>query len=105
MFENREHVDRYLRYDWKNSYIKFLLQREETKNLPRCADYNKYATTQLEALAGIFGITKAQQLTIERDELGTALPTGVAASPIPKFPTPAGVIDAIPNGSPRRKML
>src|SRR5262249_8029315 len=55
MFEGSQYVDRYLQHDWKNGYVKFLLQREETKNLPRCAEYNKYALAQLEALADIFG--------------------------------------------------
>jgi hypothetical protein len=41
MFENSEWMNVYPKDGWKKQYERFLLQREETKNLPRYDDYSK----------------------------------------------------------------
>jgi hypothetical protein len=41
MFESSEWMDVYLKDGWKKQYERFLLQREETKNLPRYDDFSK----------------------------------------------------------------
>lgn len=41
MFESSHWVDDYLKDGWRKQYENFLLQREETKNLARCEEFNK----------------------------------------------------------------
>jgi hypothetical protein len=105
MFESSGYVDCYLQDGWRKLYVKFILQREETKKLPRFDDYSqRIAPASLTGLRKIFGITEIQQQTIDHEELGAPLRTGSKPVPIPRFPTPGGVIDKIPAGD-RRQML
>ncbi len=104
--EGPEWVDIYLQDGWRKKYEQFLLQQEETKKLPRFDDFSKNAGPQnLNALRKVLGITDAQVLTVEHEDLGTPMPAGVAKQGIPKFPTPGGVITTIPSGTDKRHML
>lgn len=105
MFEDPLYVDCYLRDGWRKAYVKFILQREETKKLPRFDEYSKnIAPTYLTQLRDLFGITEAQQRTIDHDELGTPLLPTVKADRIRPFPTPGRIIEKLPHGD-RRRML
>ena len=105
MFESAAYVDCYLQDGWRKTYVKFILQREETKKLSRFDDYSKrIGPANLTGLRGIFGITEVQQQSVDYEELGSPLPAGVKPVPIPRFPTPGGIIDRIPAGD-RRRML
>ena len=105
MFESPTYVDCYLQDGWRKSYVKFILQREETKRLPRFDEYsNTIAPPNLTGLRTVLGLSDVHQQIIDLEELGTTLPTGVKPIKIPRFPTPGGVIDKLPPGD-RRRML
>ena len=53
----------------------------------------------------MIGITAAQVATIEHEQLGKDMPTGLVADRIPWFPTPGRAIQALPYGSDKRRML
>src|ERR1017187_1640980 len=103
MVESPDYVDCYLQDGWKKHYERFLLQREECKDLPRYAEYLRIIPARLTILRDLLKITEAQQLTIEKDQLGTPMPSGVTESPIPSFPTPGGLIKKIT--SPERAAM
>ena len=106
MFEDPFWVDVYLRDGWKKQYMQLLLECEETRNLPRFRDFcTNSAPANLDALRQLHGITDAQAATIKHDELGTPLPAGIARAPISRFPSPAGVIDRLTDGTAKRRML
>ena len=106
MFEDPSWVEVYLRDGWKKQYIRLLLECEETRNLPRFRDFCANSVPRnLGALRELHGITDAQVATIEHDELGTPLPAGMKRSGIERFPSPAGVIDRLANGTTKRRML
>ena len=55
--ESPDWVDVYVRDGWKKQYEHFLLQRDETKNLPRYDEHNKKnGPHHLSAVANIIGI-------------------------------------------------
>jgi hypothetical protein len=69
MLEDPVWVDRYLRDGWKKQYTKFLLQREETRRLPRFDAYNYGSGPEnLTRLQQVLGVTEAQRATIEFNE-------------------------------------
>jgi hypothetical protein len=104
--ESQEWVDVYVRDGWKKQYEHFLLQRKETKNLPRYDEYNeKSGPHHLSAVANIIGITQAQVATIEHEQLDTPMPASVAQNHIPQFPTPGKAINKLSKGSDKRRML
>lgn len=105
MFEEPSWVDTYLRDGWKKQYEHFLLQREETKHLKRCDEFNKAIGPRNIAMHGkILGITKGQAVTVEHLQFGTPMPAGMAKEKIQRFPTPGSVINQLAQG-PKRKML
>lgn len=104
--ESPHWVDVYLRDGWRKQYEHFLLQREETKKLERFDDFSKnIGPKNLDAHRKILGITDAQVLTVEHEELGAAMPAGVQEQGIPKFPTPGSVITTLTSGTDKRRML
>jgi hypothetical protein len=105
MFESSKWMDVYLNDGWKKQYERFLLQREETKNLPRYDEFSKNSGPRsLEMHRTLLGITDAQKATIEHVQLGTPMPEGLAQERIKRFPSPSGVIDELNEGA-KRKML
>jgi hypothetical protein len=87
MFESAAYVDCYLQDGWRKMYVKFILQREETKNLSRFDEYSqKIAPANLTGLRGLFGMTEIQQQTIDHEQLGTPSPPGTKPVAIPRFP-------------------
>ena len=105
MFEDSNWIDVYLKDGWKKQYERFLLQREETKNLPRYDDYSKKSGPRnLETQRQFLGITDAQKAATEHVQLGTPMPEGLAREKITRFPSPSGVIDKIDEGAKRRML-
>jgi len=96
MFEDPSWVDAYLKDGWKKQYVRFLLEAEETKNLPRYDEFRKnFAPQHLDALRQFHKITDAQVATIDNEQLGTPIPQGMVKEKIPRFPTPSPVISSI----------
>src|SRR5262249_32761270 len=85
MFEDPKYITRYLQEDWKKRYVQYLLMKEETQNIPRAQQYFQSGEPlqQINQLGDALGITAAQRATVELDELGTPLPTGIRADRIP----------------------
>jgi hypothetical protein len=104
MLEGSQHVDSYLQDYWHKLYIRFLLQREEFRLLPRWDEYLREIPKWIEAQRVHVGLTAIQQLSVEHEELGTPMPAGVAAQAIPKFPTPGRAIGKVTNPQKRRML-
>jgi hypothetical protein len=99
-------VDIYLKDGWRKKYEQFVLQRDETKNLPRFDEFSKkLAPFNMNDHRKVLGITDAQVITVEHEELGVRMPSGVAKEGIANFPTPGSVITSIPSGTDKRHML
>lgn len=98
-------VDTYVRDGWKKQYEQFLLQREETRKLPRFDEFsNQIGPQNIEMAAHILGLDRRHMETIEHDQLGTPLGPG-GKQDIPRFPTPGGALTKIAAGTSKRRML
>jgi hypothetical protein len=98
-------VDCYVKGFWKDNYVRFLLQREECKGLKRFDDYlNKIALPILAQLQEASGVTAEEKATVEFEELGEPLPTGMTFSKITRFPQPIAVIGHISNPDTKRML-
>jgi hypothetical protein len=98
MLQDAANVRLFLKYGWKKKYVRFLLDREERRNLPRFNEYfNTTAVSFIEALRAMSGVTADEKLTIEHDEIGAPVPAGFIAARIGRFPAPGGVIQKITN--------
>ena len=102
--ESPDWIDQYLRDDWKKQYVQFLLQREETRNLPRFGDHAEAGHRQLMELGELVGITKDEVAAIDREQLGT--PAGSDGKhKIKPFPTPGKAMRVLEDGSDKRRVL
>jgi hypothetical protein len=98
LLQDTNNVSRFLKSGWKKQYIRFLLEREECKNIPRFDDFiNKEGIQHHEKMRIFLNVSDAEKLTIESEELGTTMPAGIKKEVIPGFPTPAKIIDKIAN--------
>jgi hypothetical protein len=105
MLQDAGNVRVFLKHGWKKKYIRFLLQREEYKNLDRFREYfEKQALPLLERLQRTCGVTEDEKLTIEYQELGVTPPPGFQGAAIRQFPTPGVIIRNI-RGQDTRGML
>ncbi|HYL93773.1 MAG TPA: hypothetical protein VEW69_11535 [Alphaproteobacteria bacterium] len=105
MLQDAANVRLFLKYGWKKKYVRFLLDREERRNLPRFDEYfSKTAAPFIEELRKRSGVTTEEKLTIEQEQIGTPVPAGFVPVPIERFPTPRAVIRAIRN-SDQKDML
>ncbi len=105
MVEDQHYIDVYLKDSWKKTYIRFLLQATECKNLPRFSSFHqKQGPAMLDRLRRIVGVTDDEVATIEHEELGKPLPQGASLTKIEKFPTPSIIVRKVTNTS-RKKML
>jgi hypothetical protein len=99
-------ADDYVKNFWKDNYVRFLLVREEHKDLPRFDNYvNREGQTVLAQLQQASGITDEEKATIEFEELGTTLPHGMNLAKIRRFPQPGGVIDKIADPNRKRMLM
>ena len=90
MLESPNYVTCYVQDYWKKRYVDYLLAFEETRALPRFAAMQPGVPFALQQLARLFGITEAQIFTIEHDEIGRSLPSGMIKQQIQPFPTQVG---------------
>jgi hypothetical protein len=105
MIENEYNVESYVKYHWKQLYVRWLLHKEECKDLVRMKDYfENVAPPYLAALKQLAGVSDIEEATVDNEQLGTPLPPGAEAKPIPTFPTPRAVIRRIADLS-RKRML
>jgi hypothetical protein len=99
-------AEMFLRDGWKKQFVRYLLFRYETEYLPRFepnAHINELS--RLVKFREICDVSLAQMQTIEHEQIGTPMPTGMAKEEIPNFPTPSKVIVALQEGSSKRRML
>jgi hypothetical protein len=105
MLESASFIEDYVKDGWKKQYVAMLLQKEETKALARFDEFsNVLAPKFLEEGRRLCGVTEAERLTMDNEQLGTPLPAGITRQKIATFPTPAGTITKIVVGD-RRRML
>jgi hypothetical protein len=105
MLESPQFVDRYLKDGWKKRYVDLLLQQEEMKNLPRFDEFNNVLGPKfLEEGRMHYRITDIEKMTIDNEQLGVPLPTGMKPEKIQSFPTPGRAINETSPGD-RRRML
>ena len=103
MLEDPKWVRVYVKDGWKKLYKQALLQKEETKRLPRWAGYLNQWQSYIDKHTNICGVTEAERRTVEKEELGIPLPSGMVEEKIDTFPTPGKVIRKIKV--PRRKQM
>ena len=105
MLEDPKWVMVHVKDGWKKLYKRFLLEKEEAKDLPRMgAAHDKLMPPHIAALQQICGVTKAEKGTIEEEELGIPLSPGMVEAKIKRFPTPGGVIKEV-TVHDRKQML
>lgn len=105
MLENPGFIDTYLKDSWRKQYVRYLLHKEECKNLPRFSKFlNQTGPIQLKKLRQFANISNAEIATIKMEELGIPLPRGVSPKKIVQFPTPGKIIRSIKTRT-RKKML
>lgn len=98
-----ENVRLFLKNGWKKKYIRYLLEREERRNLSRFDDYYlKISPATIDELQRRSFVTDEERRTIEIDELGAAFGPIPKRVDIGKFPTPMGVIEKITNPNQQR---
>jgi hypothetical protein len=102
--EKPESLAHYLKDGWKKLYVRHLLMRQESSALPRMTNGLKKLEPELERMRQVSGVTEAEKSTIDFEELGVPLPSGMALARIPGFPTPADVVERVQD-SDRKKML
>jgi hypothetical protein len=107
MLEGPKYVTEYLHDHWRKRYARYLLEKEETKNLPRAQEY--YQTGEqlrdITAFGDAIGITPEQRMTVDLEEMGTPLPPNVKGQPIARFKTPGSAIPRIVSSASKKAML
>lgn len=103
--QSAENVRLFLKNSWKKKYIRFLLEREERKNLRRCDEfYTQTGLPFINMLQRLSSVSDEERRTIEHDQLGTHVGTQFSRVEIPRFPTPMGVIEKTKITSQRRML-
>jgi hypothetical protein len=102
LLQDAGNVSLFLKNGWKKQYIRFLLLREECVNIPRFDEFvNTQGVQALEQMLKRIGVTDAERLTIDFEQLGTPMPNGIAQETIANFPTPGQIISRIENPDQR----
>ena len=104
MLEDPQWVEIYIKDGWKKTYKRFLLEKEEFGHLPRWVEGLKELQPHVDNLTSISGVTEAERRTVEKEELGISLPSGMGEVAIPQFPTPKRIIGKIKDLE-RKQML
>ena len=103
--EKSDWVDVFLRDGWKKQFVRYLLFKYETECLPRFGpNAHVPELSRLVKFSGVCNVSLAQMHTVEHQQTGMPMPTGMPQEKIPEFPTPGGVVGKLPAGS-KRKML
>ena len=105
MVQDPSFVDIYLKSFWRDTYAQFLLDRKERQGLARFSQYlNQTGLPLMEHLRVNSGVTEEEKATVELEELGIPLPTGMKEVKIRSFPTPGSVVDRVIDHE-RKQML
>ncbi|OFV99263.1 MAG: hypothetical protein A3H28_02710 [Acidobacteria bacterium RIFCSPLOWO2_02_FULL_61_28] len=104
MLEDAKWVGLYIKDGWKKFYKRFLLEKEESRDLPRLVGFPNEMQPHIDNLTHISGVTEAERRTVEEEELGISLPSGITKAKIDRFPTPKGIISKV-NDQHRKQML
>jgi len=104
--EGSSWAEMFLRDGWKKQFVRYLLIQYETTCLPRF-ETNAHIDelSRLVKFREVCDVSLAQMHTIEHEQTGTPMPTGMTREGIPNFPTPSKVIDALQAGCSKRRML
>ncbi|MBI2815746.1 MAG: hypothetical protein HYX72_02285 [Acidobacteria bacterium] len=103
LLEKPETFAVFLKDAWRKKYIRYLIERQECRNLPRFGKFlNEQAEPALEALRNIVNVSDEEKQTIEAEYLGTALPNS-GSKKIPTFPTPGQALSQMK--SPTKKAV
>ncbi|MGA2167381.1 MAG: hypothetical protein ABSG62_04165 [Terracidiphilus sp.] len=98
LLQDANNVSLFLKSAWKKQYIRFLLMREECVNISR---FDEYVTTHgaqgLDQMRKRIGVTDAEKLTIDSEQLGVPMPSGIVQENIASFPAPGALIGRITN--------
>jgi len=100
-----EHIQHFMKYAWKKKYVRFLLDKEEHKLLPRFDDYyNNIGLAMIGNLQKASGVTDDERQTIDIEELSATFSPMPTITKIPDFPTPGKQLRALTNPN-QKKML
>ena len=105
LIESPNNVDRFVHEAWKRQYIRWMLNQRETETLPQFAADNDKDYERLMFMKGVWKVSDRQQETITYYEQGIPNPPGFTPEVIGQFPTPRKVIDELPEGTTKRRML
>jgi hypothetical protein len=105
VIEQPSALDDYLKDGWKKLFIRHIAMRQECSSLPRVVEGLATVDKWIDQLQIASGVSDAERRTIEADELGFPLPTGVVAAKIAPFPTPKRVIRRIVDPDRRRMLM
>ncbi|MGD1072404.1 MAG: hypothetical protein ABSB15_19945 [Bryobacteraceae bacterium] len=73
MLQGAQNVRSFLKNGWKRKYVRFLLEREERRHLPRFAGYlTKTAQPWIDQLQVLSSVTEDERRTIEQEQLGSS---------------------------------
>jgi hypothetical protein len=105
LLQDPEHIQLFMKNSWKKKYIRFLLGREEHRNLSRFDDYyNNTGLAMIGQLQRASNVTDDERKTIDIEELGTAFTPMPTITKIPAFPTPGKALDQITNANQKRML-
>jgi hypothetical protein len=105
LLQSAENVRLFLKNSWKKKYIRFLLEREERRNLQRCDEfYTRTGLPFINMLQRLSSVSDEERQTIEQDEIGTQTGKQFTRVDIPQFPTPRGVIEKAKTASQKRML-
>ena len=86
LLQDANNVSLFHKSAWKKQYIRFLLMREEYVNISR---FDEYLTTHgvhgLDQMRKRIGVTDAEKLTIDSEQLGIPMPSGIVQENIVNF--------------------
>jgi hypothetical protein len=98
LLQDAKNVAIFLKSGWKKQYIRFLLMREECAGIPRFDEFMTiHGVQMLEQMRKRIGVTDAEKVTLDSEQLGTVMPIGVMQETIADFPTPGKLIGKIWN--------
>jgi hypothetical protein len=106
MLQGAQNVRTFLKNGWKRKYIRFLLEPEERRHLPRFVEYlTKTAQPWMEQLQLLSSVTEDERRTIEQEQLGSSPGAPFTHTPIDRFPSPMGVIERCTDVNQKQMLM
>ena len=105
LLQASEHIQQFMKYAWKKKYIRFLLGREEHRNLARFDEYyNSTGLAMIGQLQKVSNVTDDERKMIDVEELGATFTPMPTVARIPDFPTPGKLLGKLTDAN-LKKML